>query len=226
MRARNCRSVSQMSKTAKKIKSLDDIKAREHNPNQGTERGRVLTRASLEEFGAGRSIVVDRNGELIGGHTTTEQFRAIAKPEDIIVVPSDGTKLVVVQRTDLESGDRKAQMLAHVDNLTAHHGYNPDNQIVADIADDLFDAGFLEQDEFDALFVSDEEDAANVNSSQTQTQETQNQNNSPSTENADTSSQLGTLTYRIVLDCVDETHQAGLLARFEKEGLACRPLIS
>ncbi len=34
------------------------------------------------------------------------------------------------------------------------------------------------------------------------------------------------LTYRIVIDCTDEMHQAELLARLELEGLTCKPLIS
>jgi ParB-like chromosome segregation protein Spo0J len=37
---------------------------------------------------------------------------------------------------------------------------------------------------------------------------------------------MGDLEYRIVVDCRDEDHQADLLARFDAEGLVCRPLIS
>lgn len=37
---------------------------------------------------------------------------------------------------------------------------------------------------------------------------------------------LGGLEYRVVITCADEAQQAELLARFEEEGLECRPLIS
>lgn len=34
------------------------------------------------------------------------------------------------------------------------------------------------------------------------------------------------LVYQIILECMDENHQADLLTRFEKENIKCRPLIS
>ena len=34
------------------------------------------------------------------------------------------------------------------------------------------------------------------------------------------------LRYRIIIDCVDESHQADILARLEQDGLKCQPLIS
>ncbi|MEN3329038.1 MAG: hypothetical protein V7638_3845 [Acidobacteriota bacterium] len=216
-----------MSET-KDIKSLDDIRARERNPNRGTDRGRELTKASLRVLKAGRSVVVDRNGELIGGHTTTDAWRDVANPDDIIVVKSDGKKLVVVQRTDLDSDDRRTQMLAHVDNLTSHAGYNPDPDVVADIGSDLLDAGFLDQTEFDALYAQASDDymsnpALDGNSAEALT--SASGTTTTGAEN-DTSSQLGALTYRVIVDCRDEAHQAELLAAFELEGITCRPLIS
>jgi ParB-like chromosome segregation protein Spo0J len=42
----------------------------------------------------------------------------------------------------------------------------------------------------------------------------------------DAAPQLGGLTYQVILVCRDEQHQRALLARFEKEGLTCRALIS
>ena len=206
-----------MAKT-KTIKSLDDIRGREKNPNRGTDRGRELTKASLSRFGAGRSVVVDASGDLIAGHTTTESFKQIAKPEDVIVVQTDGTKLVIVQRTDLLKDDPRAQMLAAVDNLTSNAGYNPDPDIMAEMGDDLFDAGFIDQREYDQLYADGNENLPSGDPAPASSPD--------ATINPDTSSQLGGLTYRIVLDCKDEQHQAELLARFETEGLACRALIS
>jgi hypothetical protein len=34
------------------------------------------------------------------------------------------------------------------------------------------------------------------------------------------------LAYRIIVECKDETQQATLIDRFEREGLSCQPLIS
>lgn len=41
-----------------------------------------------------------------------------------------------------------------------------------------------------------------------------------------TTSQMGALEYRVIVDCTGEQHQVELLERFEKEGLPCRALIS
>lgn len=44
---------------------------------------------------------------------------------------------------------------------------------------------------------------------------------------ADAAAQLnGSLAYRVIVDCSDESQQRELIARFESEGLSCKPLIS
>lgn len=90
----------------------DDLKLHQINANKGTARGRKMLTASLERLGAGRSIVADRDGNIIAGNKTFEA----AKDREIIVVPSDGEKLVVVQRTDLDIDSAKAKELAIADN--------------------------------------------------------------------------------------------------------------
>lgn len=42
----------------------------------------------------------------------------------------------------------------------------------------------------------------------------------------DPSPKLGDVEFRVVVDCKNEADQAELMARFEKEGLVCRPLMS
>jgi hypothetical protein len=47
----------------------------EKNANKGTKRGRELLEASLEKYGAGRSVVVDRHDRVIAGNKTVEAAR-------------------------------------------------------------------------------------------------------------------------------------------------------
>lgn len=88
----------------------------DRNANKGTERGRGLLEASLRKYGAGRSVLTDRNNKLIAGNKTSE----IAVDDlgmETIVVETDGTKLVVVKRTDLDlDQDSTARELAFADN--------------------------------------------------------------------------------------------------------------
>jgi ParB-like chromosome segregation protein Spo0J len=44
-------------------------------------------------------------------------------------------------------------------------------------------------------------------------------------EAANVAPQLQATTFQVIVSCDDEQHQADLLARFEEEGLTCRPLM-
>jgi hypothetical protein len=46
------------------------------NANKGTKRGRELLEESLERYGAGRSVVVDRHHRVIAENKTVEAARA------------------------------------------------------------------------------------------------------------------------------------------------------
>jgi hypothetical protein len=43
------------------------------NANKGTKRGRELLEESLERYGAGRSVVVDRHHRVIAGNKTAKE---------------------------------------------------------------------------------------------------------------------------------------------------------
>lgn len=88
------------------------------NANKGTQRGRGMLERSLQEYGAGRSILLDKNLRVIAGNKTLEVYGEIGL-EDVILIPSDGSKLVAVQRTDLDLEDEKARALAYADNRVA-----------------------------------------------------------------------------------------------------------
>lgn len=107
------------------------------NANTGTERGLRSLDDSLAELGLGRSIVVDKNGVIIGGNKT--QDRAVDRGfEDAIVVHTTGAELVVVQRDDLDLMDddpnNKARRLAYRDNRVAELDlqWSPE-QLLADV---------------------------------------------------------------------------------------------
>jgi len=77
----------------------------EKNANKGTRRGRELPGESLEKYGAGRSVVVDRHNRAIAGNKTVE---AAADMKSVAVIETDGSSLVAVQRGDLDLKKDKA----------------------------------------------------------------------------------------------------------------------
>ncbi len=121
----------------KKIDTLADLTPDGENFNRHTEFGQKLLEDSLRKFGAGRSILVDKDGNIIAGNSTTETAAAIGM-EDVIVVPTDGKKLVVVQRTDLSLDSREGREMALADNMTALKGIDLDLAKVQEtLGDDL-----------------------------------------------------------------------------------------
>ena len=118
-----------------------------NNANKGTPEGRVMLGESIKDLGAGRSILVDSNGVVIAGNKTLEAATK-AGIEDALVVETDGTRLVVVKRTDLDlTKDKKAKLMAIADNRVAELDLNWDTEVLESLSTEvdlsrLFPEGF------------------------------------------------------------------------------------
>jgi hypothetical protein len=199
-----------MAKTRKKtVKKLSDITEDPNNANKGTERGRSMVVSSLQDSGPGRSIVVDKGGIIIAGSKTHAAWNGLSTDDDIIVVPSDGSKLVVVQRTDLDlSNDISARQLAYADNRANEIGLNWDlDQMSRDVKagldmDMLFDSAELTK----LLHPSADDDE--------------------SIDKTDLSGVNDQLQFRVIVECKNESEQAKLLEELEERGHTCQLLMS
>ena len=72
----------------------------------------------MRKFGAGRSILLDKNNRIIAGNKTTENCANVGL-DDVIIVETDGTKLVAVKRTDIDLDSAKGREMALADNATS-----------------------------------------------------------------------------------------------------------
>ena len=117
-----------MTKTKKA--SIKELRPDDKNINQSSARGGEMLRRSLQEYGAARSLVADKNMRIVAGNQTLEAAAAIGL-EDVVVVPTDGSKLVVVQRTDIDLDTPRGRELAIADNRTNQVGYTPDPLMLA-----------------------------------------------------------------------------------------------
>lgn len=114
-------------------KKLSDYRPAAVNPNRGTPRGVQAIADSLGRLGAGRSLLVDRDGEAIAGSHTLEAA-ADAGFTDVIEVETDGHELVVVRRRDLDlDTDDRARALQIADNRTTQIGYRPDVKVLSEL---------------------------------------------------------------------------------------------
>lgn len=98
--------------------NISDLKPDKRNLNKHSERGSAMVKRSLEKNGFGRSILIDKDGQIIAGNLTVEEAGQIGL-EDVVVVPSDGTKIIAVQRTDVSLDSPQGRELALADNRTA-----------------------------------------------------------------------------------------------------------
>jgi DNA modification methylase len=133
-------------------KKLSELTADARNANKGTARGAAMIRASLRDYGAGRSVLLDRNGAIIAGNKTVENAGALGH-KDVIVVQTDGSQLVAVQRTDLDLADPKARQLAIADNRSSEVSLDWSVDALKALSGDGVDLGpFWSKDELEKLW--------------------------------------------------------------------------
>ena len=98
--------------------TVDELKPDSKNFNKHTEYGMALLEKSLRQNGAGRSILVDKDNNIIAGNGIVEaaQNAGITKTR---VVEVTGDELVVVKRTDLALDSKAGREMALADNATA-----------------------------------------------------------------------------------------------------------
>jgi len=129
------------------IRQLADFRPDENNANTGTQRGLTMLDKSISEDGAGRSLLATGDGVLIAGNKTQAALmeRGI---EEVIVVHTDGTRAVIVQRDDVQAGTDRARLMGIRDNRTSEIGLNwSAEQIAADLADGLDLSGLFYDNE-------------------------------------------------------------------------------
>lgn len=93
---------------------MTDIKLDSRNYRIHDDRNKQLIRKSLQEYGTGRSIVIDADGEIIAGNGVYNEAKELGIP--VREIENDGSELVVIKRTDLKRNDKKRDGLAIMDN--------------------------------------------------------------------------------------------------------------
>lgn len=126
---------------------MEKITFDKRNYRRHDEKNKRVIRKSLEELGAGRSVVIDKDGALIAGNGVYEQAQKLKMP--VRVVETDGSELVVVKRTDLATGDEKRKRLALADNVASDLSEFDDDLLHEDFSmEELSDWGLeFEQDD-------------------------------------------------------------------------------
>ena len=125
-----------------------ELKQDDRNANKGTTRGRKMVSDSLKEYGAGRSVLVDKDDRIIAGNKSV----SAAGDMPVQIVETDGSTLVVVKRTDLSLDDAKARSLAIADNRSSEVGLDWDLPTLESFRSELPLEKFWSEKELSKLF--------------------------------------------------------------------------
>jgi hypothetical protein len=128
---------------------LGDLKPDKNNARKHNSRNIGMVERSLETDGFGRSILLDAGGNIIAGNGVTEAAGNVGI-EDVLIVPSDGTRVIAIQRTDVQPGSERAIRLAIADNR-ANELSDFDPAVVAALADEVDLSDFWRDDELTDL---------------------------------------------------------------------------
>lgn len=140
--------------------NISDLQFDDKNFNKHTAHGMGLLEKSLQKLGAGRSILIDRDGKIIAGNGIVEAAGNIGL-EDVQIVESDGSKIIAVKRTDITLDSEQGREMALADNATAAADLSWDNDTIAEVSANFgFDPGDWISDWNNDADVEVEEDEA------------------------------------------------------------------
>lgn len=98
--------------------TIKDLKFDDKNFNKHTQYGMSLLEKSLRENGAGRSILLDKDNNIIAGNGVVEAAGQIGL-ENVKIVEATGNEIIAVKRTDVSLDSKKGREMALADNATA-----------------------------------------------------------------------------------------------------------
>ena len=138
------------------MSDINELKFDKKNFNKHTEYGMGLLEKSLQKFGAGRSILVDKDNNIIAGNGIVEAANnaGITKTR---VIETTGDELVVVKRKDVSLDSDQGREMALADNATAAADLEWDDELLKEtFGEDELDMWGVELAR-DELFLSAEE---------------------------------------------------------------------
>ena len=103
--------------STEQVVDIDSLQQDTRNFNLGTEQGQQLMEKSFSELGAGRSILVDKNGNIIAGNKSQKAAKA-AGIKKVRIIETTGDELVAVKRTDIDIDSAEGRKMASVRHLS------------------------------------------------------------------------------------------------------------
>lgn len=116
------------------MSNIKDLRFDDKNFNKHTEYGMSLLEKSLRENGAGRSILIDKDNNIIAGNGIVEAAGSVGL-EKVKIVETSGDEIIAVKRTDIALDSEQGRTMALADNATAAVDLNWDEELISEEAD-------------------------------------------------------------------------------------------
>lgn len=201
---------------------IDTLRQDTHNFNRGTEEGQELMERSFKELGAGRSILLDREGNIIAGNKSQQAARK-AGIKKVRVIETTGDELIAVKRTDIDIDSAEGRRMALLDNLTTQVNLAWDTSeietVQAEMPEfDVADFGFNIEDMPYVVMPSDKNAGEDVNDNQRGGEKSERQRDPDSEIIVSTVSLFGTTEDMMLTQILSKEDTDKLIALAKAEG--------
>ena len=112
---------------------ITDLHFDNKNANKHTQKGNRLIEKSISKLGFAAPDVIDKNNNIIIGNERTSVAGQLGY-EDVIIVESDGTKVIAIKRTDIDINSKKGRELAIIDNHSAKESIDLDFVVIDELS--------------------------------------------------------------------------------------------
>jgi 16S rRNA G966 N2-methylase RsmD len=116
----------------------------ENNFNRHTKEGMELLEKSIRTVGVIEGVTVSSDGKVISGNARKEKIEQVTEGAEPIVIETDGTRPVVIKRTDIKSGTREFHEAALLANTVSVKNINLNEQLIKSVAVEMFDIDVTE----------------------------------------------------------------------------------
>jgi hypothetical protein len=104
-----------------------------------------LLKKSVKTVGVIESITVSSDDKIISGNARHEKISEVLGPDtEPIIIETDGTKPVILRRTDIQSGTKEFTEAALLANTTAKKNINLDIELIQEIAVEEFNIDIVD----------------------------------------------------------------------------------
>ena len=129
---------------SKSIK-LGNFQQDDNNFNKHTEAGMDLLKKSIEKVGVIESITVSSDDKIISGNARQEKIsEVLGEDTEPIIIETDGTKPIILKRTDIQSNTKEFHEAALLANTTAKKNINLNMDLIQEIAVEEFSINIVD----------------------------------------------------------------------------------